>query len=110
MQIHLEEISKAVAPGSHAVLILDYAGWHTTPQLKLSENITLLPLPARAPELKPAENIWRYPRENRLSNRVFKPYEDIVEHCRYAWNQLTDPSWIIMSIRFRDWAQIGQTQ
>ncbi len=48
MQIHLEEISQAVAPGAHAILILDRAGWHTTPKLKLPENITLLPLPARA--------------------------------------------------------------
>ncbi len=48
MQIHLQEISQAVAPGAHAILILDRAGWHTTPKLKLPENITLLPLPARA--------------------------------------------------------------
>lgn len=25
------------------------------------------------PELNPAENIWRRPRDNWLSNRVFKP-------------------------------------
>lgn len=28
MQAHLDEISAAVAPGAHAVLILDKAGWH----------------------------------------------------------------------------------
>ena len=28
MQLHLEEISRRVAPGAHAVLTLDQAGWH----------------------------------------------------------------------------------
>ncbi len=26
----------------------------------------------------------------------------IVDHCCYAWNQLTDPPWTIMSIGLRD--------
>jgi hypothetical protein len=25
-------------------------------------------------------------RQNWLSNRVFKSYDDIVDHCCYAWN------------------------
>ena len=28
MGLHLEEIAKAVAPGAHALLIVDGAGWH----------------------------------------------------------------------------------
>ncbi len=30
MQAHLEAIGRAVAPSSHALLILDKVGWHTT--------------------------------------------------------------------------------
>ena len=37
-------------------------------------------------------------RANWLSNRVFKSYEDIVDHCCYAWNTLVDQPWKIMSI------------
>jgi hypothetical protein len=48
MNLHLAEISKAVAPGAHAVLIMDQAGWHTTPKLNLPDNITLLPLPSKS--------------------------------------------------------------
>ena len=33
MAHHLEEISGTVAPGAHAVLLLDQAGWHTTKKL-----------------------------------------------------------------------------
>ena len=29
MALHLQEISQAVAPGAHAVVLLDQAGWHT---------------------------------------------------------------------------------
>src|SRR3984893_4916656 len=30
MALHLEEISLAVAPGAHAILLLDQAGWHVS--------------------------------------------------------------------------------
>ena len=97
----LEEVSQAVAPGAHAVLLLDQAGWHVSPKLKVPANITLLPLPPRSPELNPVENIWQFVRDNWLSNRVFGSYEDIVDHCCEAWNKLIDQPWIIMSIGLR---------
>jgi transposase len=104
MQEHLTEISATVDPGDHAVLILDQAGWHTTAKLIVPENITLLPLPPRSPELNPVENIWHYIRDNWLSNRVFKSYDDIVALCCEAWNNLIDRPWKIMSIGCRQWA------
>ncbi|GAG25372.1 unnamed protein product [marine sediment metagenome] len=78
METHLLEISAMVDPGAHAVLMVDQAGWHTSPKLKVPHNITLLPLPPRSPELNPVENIWQFMRDNWLSNRVFKSYDDIV--------------------------------
>ena len=104
MNEHLKEISIAVDPGAHAVLILDQAGWHKTPKLEVPDNITLLFLPARAPELNPVENIWQFMRDNWLSNRVFDDYPDILAHCCAAWNKLLDQPWKIISIGMRDWA------
>jgi transposase len=104
MALHLAEISQAVAQGSHAVLMLDQAGWHVSRKLKVPANITLAPLPAKAPELNPVENIWQYIRENWISNRVFTSYTDILDHCCAAWNKLTDQPWTIMSIGLRVWA------
>ena len=104
MNQHLEEIARAVDPGAHAVLILDQAGWHSTPKLIVPDNITLLFLPARAPELNPVENVWQFMRDNWLSNRIFHEYDDIVAHCCYAWNKLVDQPWKIISIGMRDWA------
>ena len=104
MSLHLEEISRAVAPGAHAVLLLDQAGWHQSKRLVVPANITLMPLPAKAPELNPVENVWQFMRENWLSNRIFTSYSDILDHCCDAWNRLTDHPWRIMSIGLRDWA------
>jgi transposase len=104
MTLHLAEIAQAVAPGAHAVLLLDQAGWHVSTKLTVPDNITLLPLPPRSPELNPVENVWQFLRDNWLSNRVFASYEDILDHCCQAWNRLTDQPWRIMSIGLRDWA------
>ena len=37
-------------------------------------------------------------RDNWLSNRIFKSYEDIVALCFQAWNNLIDQPWKIMSL------------
>ena len=104
MDLHLAEIAKNVAPGAHAVLLLDQAGWHMTDKLVVPANITLLPLPPKCPELNPTENVWQFLRDNYLSNRIFKSYDDIVDHCCDAWNKLVNQPWRIMSIGLRDWA------
>lgn len=70
MQHHLDQISANVGPGAHAVLVLDQAGWHTTGKLRTPDNITLLALPLRSPELNPAETVWEYLRGRWLSNRM----------------------------------------
>ena len=53
MQLHLDEIAARVTAGAHAILILDQAGWHGAKDLKIPTNLSLLPLPPRAPELNP---------------------------------------------------------
>ena len=105
MNLHLAEISLTVAPGAHAVLLMDQAGWHLTPKLKLPANISIIAIPSKCPELNPQENIWQFMRDNWLSNRVFDSYDDIVDHCCAAWNKLVEQPWKIMSIGLRDWAQ-----
>src|SRR5262249_27652420 len=79
-----------IAPGAHAILLLDQAGWHGAKALKVPNNISLLQLPPRAPELNGQENIWQFMRQNWLSNQIFKSFDDIVDHCCYAWNTLID--------------------
>ena len=40
MAAHLAEISQAVDPGAHAVLMLDQAGWHMSAKLAVPDNMT----------------------------------------------------------------------
>jgi hypothetical protein len=51
MNQHLAEISQCVSVSAIALLILDGAGWHSSQQLIVPENIVLMPLPPYAPEL-----------------------------------------------------------
>lgn len=108
MNLHLAEISRNVTPGRHAVVVLDRAGWHQTGgKLKVPDNISLLKLPAYSPELNPVENIWQYLRQNKLSNRVFKSYDAIVDACCDAWNALAAETGRIQSIASQTWAALN---
>jgi transposase len=107
MQLHINEISRSVQRGAHAVLLLDRAGWHTTEKLIVPKNMTLIFLPSRSPELNPVENVWNYLRQNWLSNRVFDTYDAIIEAACQAWNNLVAQPETITSIGKRKWAHVG---
>jgi transposase len=108
MNAHLAEIARTVAPGAHAVLVLDGAGWHGAGDLVVPHNISLLALPPYAPELNPIENVWQYLRGNKLAITLFDTYDAIVEKCCEAWNFFaTDPS-AIASITSRTWATVSK--
>ena len=107
MTMHLAEIGKCVTAGAIALLIVDGAGWHSSPKLAVPENIVLLKLPPYAAELNPAENIWEYLRGNALSHQIWETYEDIVNACCNAWNSLMRTPEILRSIATRNWAQVS---
>jgi hypothetical protein len=106
MEAHLAEISRRVTAGAHAVLVLDGAAWHTSPNLRVPDNISLLPLPRYSPELNPVENVWEFLRANFLSHRVWDGSDAIVDACCDAWNKLMRMPGQIASITTRAWAQV----
>ena len=105
MNAHLVEISRTVAEGAHAVLVLDGAGWHGAKTLCVPGNITLLPLPPYAPELNPIENAFAYLRANRLAISVFETYDEIVARYCDAWNFFANDIDTVRSITTRDYAK-----
>ena len=108
MNEHLQEISAQVAPGAHAVLVYDGAGWHQTgQQLRVPDNITLIRLPPYAPELNPVELVWEYLRANKLCRLVWNSYEEIVLACKQAWDFLINDPDRIASIGSREWAYVN---
>ena len=50
MNEHLTEIGQGVSVGAIALLVLDGAGWHSSPRLNVPDNIVLPPLPPYSPE------------------------------------------------------------
>lgn len=105
MNAHLAEIACAVAPGAHAIVVTDGAGWHGANALRVPENITIVTLPPYAPELNPVENIWAYLRANRLAISVFDKYDDIVARCCDAWNFFANDPSRVRSITEREYAR-----
>jgi hypothetical protein len=105
MNEHLAEISRCVSVGAIALLVLDGAGWHSSPRLDVPDNIVLLPLPPYAPELNPMENVWEFMRSNFLSHRVWDGYDAIIEACCNAWNKLMQMTERIASLTRRAWAK-----
>ena len=104
MIAHLHEISRAVAPGAHAVLVMDGAGYHEKAIVQLPANISLLTLPPYSPELNPVENVWQFLRQNNLANRVFENYDAILDACCDAWRSFSGAPHKIASITQRSWA------
>ena len=109
MNLHLAAIGAHVEPDSHAAIIIDGAGWHKEGgKLCVPDNITLIRLPSYSPELNAQENIWEYLRPNYLAGKVFDTYDDIVDGCCVAWNELITTTGKIKSIASRDWLNLPQ--
>lgn len=106
MQQHLIEISRNVAPQTHAIVLMDQASWHTTARIECPENLSLVFIPPASPELNPSENVWQYMRQTYLGNRVFEDYEDIVDHVCRAWCTLLEEAGRIQFITRRNWITI----
>lgn len=66
------------------IVCLDKAGWHTTKQLKIPNNIILWFLPPYSPELNPVELIWRELRAKYFNNRTFKSMDELEDYLEYA--------------------------
>ena len=58
MSRFLAAFAASLRGDTHAVLVLDQAGWHGAKALKVPETVTLVPLPPYSPDLNPVERVW----------------------------------------------------
>jgi len=98
MNLFLAELAQAVAPGAHAVVLMDKAGWHIADELVVPANVTPVFLPPYSPELNPIERLWLYLKDNQLSHCVFDTTADIIDACCDAWNGLLTETGRIRSL------------
>jgi transposase len=60
-------------------MLLDQTKWHGARALKILDCVTLMPLPPRSPEPKPAERVWLHLRERDLSHRLLDDYHAVLK-------------------------------
>jgi len=98
INVFFEQFSKETNPNVHIVMIWDRAGFHTSKDLKVPENVTVIPLPAYSPELNPVENMWHYLRSHYWANRSYANYDDLRYAAIDAWQSAALDPEIIKSV------------
>jgi transposase len=81
MSVFLAEVAQR-HPQDHILLVLDGAGWHRARDLRIPENMRLLPLPPYSPELNPVEHLWEEIREKWFRNLVFDSLTGVAASCK----------------------------
>jgi transposase len=105
MNLFLAQLAQAVAPGAHAVVLMDKAGWHIADDLVVPDNRTPVFLPPYSPELNPIERLWLYLKDSRLTHRVFNGTTEIIDACCDAWNGLLAETGRIKSLCAFPWLE-----
>jgi transposase len=70
------------------VMVLDGASSHKSKDLKIPDNISLIPLPPYSPELNPAEQIWNTLRRDYFANRVFDSLDAATNQAEHGLAQM----------------------
>ena len=76
-EAYLKELSLH-RPHEAKILLIDNAGFHSTQQILVPDNIFLLRIPPYCPELNPCEQVWAWIK-NRYKNQLFKTINQLKE-------------------------------
>lgn len=100
MNMFLLELSRTF-PNDYILMPCDQAGWHKSQGLKLPENIELIHIPPRTPEMNPQEQIWKEVRKHGFKNTCFKTLNNVIDKlCDVLPNIPNDT---VKSITGREW-------
>ena len=102
MSIFLEEVSKRHSE-KLILMFLDQAGWHRAKELRIPQNMTLLPFPAYSPELNPAEHVWDELREKWFYNFTFDSIGAVEDRLTDGLCDLENAPSLIQSLTGFDW-------
>jgi len=91
MNIFLKQVSEDFSD-YFILMLVDQAGWHISQKLQLPENIRLIKLPPRSPELNPSEHIWEELREKNFANKALRDLDEVEDNLCHGLNDLAkDP-------------------
>ena len=85
-ETYLREFSK-YKPKEYKIVVIDNAGFHSTKNIEIPDNIYLLRIPPYNPELTPCEQIWQYIK-NRFKNQRFETMEKLKQWLHKTVNQM----------------------
>jgi transposase len=85
VQLFLDQLAATTPAGTHRLLVWDGAGYHVAKALRVPPSLTVLTLPAYAPELNPVERLWRYLRQHHWANRVYPTLADLEDAAVGGW-------------------------
>jgi DDE superfamily endonuclease len=83
-------------------LLVDRAGWHTSPQIERLPGLNLLYLPPYSPELQPAEHLWALS-DGPLANRCFRSLDELEAVQAERCNWLQDRPDLVRSATLFHW-------
>lgn len=102
MSLFLAEVSGRYR-NEFILMVLDGAGWHRADDLVVPVNMRLEPLPARSPELNPAEHLWEELREKWMHNRLFDSQEEVERQLMQGLVVLEQDAKRVASMTGFDW-------
>ena len=76
-------------PKEYKIVVIDNAGFHSTKNIEVPDNIYLLRIPPYNPELNPCEQVWQYIK-NRFKNQRFESMKDLKNWLHNMVNEMKD--------------------
>ncbi len=83
----------------YKIVVIDNAGFHSTRNISVPDNILLLNIPPYCPELNPCEKIWQHIK-SRFKNHTFETMKNVKDWLATSVNQMTEKQ--IMSITLNE--------
>jgi transposase len=105
MNLYLKDFAKQLPADTHALMVMDGAGWHRSIELEIPANVSILLLPPYSPELNPAELIWRQLRQRKLSNRLYPTLDDLEAAVDEAWLWISNQQEELSSLCLFPWME-----
>jgi transposase len=104
-QVILDAFARDVGAGTDktVILMLDNAGWHVSPRLRVPDGVRFCFQPSYAPDLQPAEHLWPLTNEG-VANQPFDSLDALADCLDRRCAALTDqPNLIQANTQFHWW-------
>lgn len=105
MNLYLKDFARQLPSNTHALMVMDGAGWHSSNDLEIPENVSILLLPPYSPELNPTELIWRHLRQRKLSNRLYPTIDDLEAAVDDTWLWISNQQEELSSLCLFPWIE-----